>query len=685
MKPGYLDNSPRLGVGVFLLASCASLLCVAQDGVISEVDVLTDIPVVRIASRLPQPANLAPASVTIIDRQLIEASGAQTWVDLFRLVPGFQAYSVNDNRPGISYHGFGSEFPNQLEVMIDGRSVYEPVFSAVVWNTLGVEIEDVDYIEIVRGPSAPAHGSNAFLGAVNIVTRQPLQDTGATIRATSGSRSTSNASVRFNDSIGPLNYRISAGYRHNNGFPGVPGVGSLEDGRELAQMSFRGTATPTLNDTLDLGFGYANDRIGLGDADHPDDFIDTDYYAGFQTVKWSHILPSGNEVSVHGYHNSLRVNSSTELGLVSEFLGIPTLLVEPLLGISDQPFSEGLGSLASERFDLEFEHQLDVTEHIRAVWGLGGRSEYTQSELLQGRGDKIREESVRGFAHSEWQPAPHWLVNTGAMIEKTFVGTLISPRLSVSHQWAPNHTLRMSVAHGNRAPSITEANLDHQSAIQGIPYNAIIRSDNRLQEERVTSFELAWAGYFPDWQVTADINVFREQVRDGSDAFEEDAVLPISFFDQNVKVKANTAEWDTTGAEMQVVYRPVPRALLRMHYAYMDLDSDFVKRFEPVKVRGDFNDARARHAGGLLFNYQLTPELDAGLTVYHQSEVNWRGGNFIDGYTRVDAQASYRVRFGSKTGKLQLVAQNITGDYAEFNEENVFEARYYAAFSFDLP
>ncbi len=684
MKPGYLSSS-CLTVGFFLLGSCASLISLAQDDMLSERDVLTEIPVVRIASRLPQPTNLAPASVTIIDRQLIEASGAQSWVDVFRLVPGFQSYSVNDNRPGISYHGFGSEFPNQLEVMVDGRSVYEPVFSTVIWNTLGIEIEDVDYIEIVRGPSASSHGSNAFLGAVNIVTRQPLQDAGTTIRATSGSRSASNASVRFNDSIGPLNYRVSAGYRHNNGFPSVPGVGGLDDGRELAQLSFRGTATPTLGDTLDLGFGYANDRIGLGDADHPDEFIDTDYYAGYQTVKWTHVLPSGNEFSLHAYHNSLRVNSSTEPGLISEFLGIPAAFVEPFLGIPDQLFSEGLGSLASERFDIEFEHQMRVAEHVRAVWGLGGRSEYTESELLQGRDDKIHEESVRGFIHSEWQPSSHWLVNAGAMIEKTFVGTLVSPRFSVSHRWARNHTLRMSVAQGKRAPSITEANLDHQSAIKGIPYNAIIRSDSRLAEERVTSFELGWTGYFPDWRVTADVKVFREQVRDGIDAFEESVVLPIPFFDHDIKVKANTAQWNTTGAEMQVVYRPVTRALLRLHYAYIDLDSDFVKRFEPVKVRGDFNDSQVRHSGGLVLNYQLTPSFDAGLTAYHQSAVNWRGGNFIDEYTRLDAQASYRVRLGNHTGKVQLVAQNVTGDYAEFNEENVFETRYYVAFSLDLP
>lgn len=145
-------------------------------GAVSEADVLGDIPLVNIASRFAQPLKRAPASVTIIDRALLDASGAQTWADIFRLVPGFQSYAVNGNRYGVSYHGFGKGLPNRLEVMVDGRSVYEPVFSAVVWGALGVNFDDIDHIEIVRGPSTPSQGSNALLGAVNIVTRTPVQD-----------------------------------------------------------------------------------------------------------------------------------------------------------------------------------------------------------------------------------------------------------------------------------------------------------------------------------------------------------------------------------------------------------------------------------------------------------------------------------------------------------------------------
>src|SRR5690606_39526973 len=108
-------------------------------------------------------------------------------------VPGFQSYHVSHNRYGISYHGIGREFANQMEVMVDGRSVYETIFSTVNWGTLGIELADIDHIEIVRGSNAPMQGSNAFMGSVNIVTRKPVQDSVLSLRSTLVDLGTRNA------------------------------------------------------------------------------------------------------------------------------------------------------------------------------------------------------------------------------------------------------------------------------------------------------------------------------------------------------------------------------------------------------------------------------------------------------------------------------------------------------------
>ena len=671
--------SPLFCLSAWLLASGS------YGAVVSETDVLGDIPTVNIASRFAQTVSRAPASVTIIDRALLDASGAQTWADVFRLVPGFQSYSPNGNRHGVSYHGFGKEFPNRLEVMVDGRSVYEPVFSTVLWGALGINLDDVDHIEIVRGPSTPSQGSNALLGAVNIVTRSPIQDSGTTLSYTSGARSTRNGTLRHNDQLGGMLYRLSLGYQHNDGFPAVTDEGPLDDGRELYQLAFRGTLTPTLHDSVDIGFGMVRNTEGLGDSDHPDEYLETEYDSSYQSVQWMHSLQSGSELKIHGYHNSLSVDSRSNIGLISAVLGIPPLVVPGILGIPDQLVAVGFDRLRSERFDLDVEQRFARWRGLQSVWGIGARSESVESSLLFGHDDVIREESFRLFSQNEWALGRDWVFNFGVMLEDTQVGTLVSPRLALNYEFIANHTLRLVLGRSERAPSITEANMEQKLTLGGLAYNAIIRTGEGLGEERVKHAELAYIASFPAAHVELDLSIFREEARDGIDAYEEDIVLPIPFFDDRVKVISNHGEWETTGVELQFSYQPLPGSLLRLHYAYLDLDSDYLKRFEPSAQYGDFNTSRPRHSGGLLLAYQLTPDINASITSYYQSAVEWRGGNPIDGFSRFDAQLTYKMTLGASPAKLQLIGQNLGGDYSEFGRNNVFETRFYIKVEVGLP
>ncbi len=669
-----------------LLSSLSALLALdISAATVSESDVLGDIPMVNIVSRFEQPLSRAPASVTIIDRALLDASGAQTWADIFRLVPGFQSYAVNGNRYGVSSHAFGKDFPNRLEVMVDGRSVYEPVFSAVAWGTLGVNFEDIDHIEVVRGPSTPSQGSNALLGAVNIVTRTPVQDSGTALTYTSGARATRNATLRHNDQLGDLHYRLSLGYQHNNGFPSVANEGPLDDGRELYQLAFRGTLTPSLHDNLDISFGIVDNTEGLGDADHPNEYLTTDYDSNYQSLTWIHSQSSGNEWKIRAYHNSLRVDSRDDFGLISEAFGVSPLLVPVFLGIPDQPYSLGFGSLISERFDLELEQRFARWRGLQSVWGLGGHWESVKSEFLFNHDDEVSEESFRLFSHNEWLLGRDWVFNFGLMLEDGKVGTLVSPRLAANYQFRPNHTLLLVLGRSERSPSISERNMNQLFKIGGQAYNAVIRSGDGLAEERVDHAELAYIGSFPRANIELDMRFFREEGRDGIHAFEEDIVLPIAQVDDRIKVIANTGEWETTGAELQFSYRPFSGSLLRLHYSYLDLESDGVKQFEPTLLYDDFNTSRPRHSGGLLLAYQFTPCLNGSVMSYYQSAVKWQGGSHIDEFSRFDAQLSFNFQLAGSPVKVQAIAQNLGSDYSEYSRNNVFETRFYIKLEFGLP
>ena len=145
------------------LSAVLSSYAASDDWVITEDDLFAEIDTISGVTHLQQDLQQVPAAVTIIDRRTIESSTAVDLLDIFRLVPGFQVYFHHANKPGVAYHAPGGEYSRRLEVKIDGRSVYEPLLSSVEWNTLGIELDDIEYIEVVRGSNSAADGSNAFL------------------------------------------------------------------------------------------------------------------------------------------------------------------------------------------------------------------------------------------------------------------------------------------------------------------------------------------------------------------------------------------------------------------------------------------------------------------------------------------------------------------------------------------
>ncbi len=680
---------------------------------VTETDLIGDIPPISAVSGFNQRPEETPASVTIIDRELIRLSGAQTWVDIFRLVPGFQAYHVNNNRYGISYHGIGREFPNQIEVMVDGRSVYQTLFSSVHWSTLGIGISDIDHIEVIRGSNVAAQGSNALLGSINIVTRKPVQDGGVSVQARTGDLQTRQLTVRHSDRLGPVDYRVSLGYDRNDGFPSVA-EGPLEDGRERTRANFRAMYTPTLRDTLDLSVGFTDERSGWGDADHPDEYSGSHALSGFQSLEWRHSGDGDHEYSLHAYHNRFRITNMERDGPLYSLIGLDRDTVDyltardpvpedvrrefsQLTGLSERvavdvineletPIIGGFGRLESERFDLEWEHDYRLSRTLRGTWGVGARHETLSSRHPQGYNTDVEEDSFRFFAHNEWQVREDLTLNGGLMVEDTHVGVLSSPRVGINYQWRPQQTLRLAWARGQRAPSLLEANEATVSRVGDITYDILRTADPALGEENLESFEAAWLLQLEDPALSLDVRIFNETVTDVIDEVVERSPPELALFgDTSLKRIENSGRWEFTGGEFQLNYRPSPATLIRLHYTNIDMDSRTVVIREPVLAFQAKDDRMARHSGGLLLSQRFLSHWQGSVMMYHQSGLRWEDGNTVDAFTRVDAQLAFRFRMGESRGRVALVAQNLGSDYPEFNINNRFETRLYLTAQLELP
>ncbi len=639
---------------------------------ITEADLFGDIPLVSSATRLVQKRSEAPASITLIDREMIEASGALEISDLFRLVPGFQAYHVNAHVFGVTSHGLGSSHPRRLEVMIDGRSVYMPLLSTLDWRALGIGVNDIDSIEVVRGSNVPAYGSNAFLGAINIITRQPMKDPGTRVRTVLGAERTAKVELSHGGSLGRNTVRLAAGFQTSDGFDGVD-----DDGR-AKYFNFHSSYTPSLTDSIDLQLGYSRGEAGVGPSFSR--IFNREFDAGYQSLVWTRELERDGELRLQFYHHDYRIN--IEETRISELFGIAPPALSAL-GIPDELIPRTPEDGTTERYDLELQHQVRLGPEVRALWGAGVHLDQAQSEALLNSDQTIDETLWRLFGNLEWRPAERLSWNLGAMLEHNdLVGTKVSPRLALNYQLHRRHSLRASYTLAYRTPSLLEAHRDSRvTHSNGTLLLWLRNSDPELRAEEVRTLELGYLGQIPELELEIDLKLFREQVDHGigrvTNAHSE-PVLFGSLFERTTTT--NNSAWRAQGLETQLKIRPGERTWLALQYAYLDIDG---------QSRGGDLDAGdsspspfvPRHTLSLLASHGLGSGWDASLGLYRQSATRFVGGSDIEAYNRLDLRLARQFSRGRTEGQAALLVQNLLEDYNEFQHRNLFDTRAFLTLS----
>ncbi|KGK40856.1 hypothetical protein LH51_19020 [Nitrincola sp. A-D6] len=530
-----------------------------------EADFLADIPVVTAASRLSQNLHNTPASVTLLDRATISASGAQTLPDLLRLVPGFQVFHVNMNKYGASYHGMNDEFPNQLEVMVNGRSVYLPLLSTVIWTSLGLSPEDIERVEIVRGSNAATHGSNAFMGAINFITRHPASEAKITAAGTLGSKQTQSAHLRYSGESQNAFYRISASHESNAGSQG------FSDSAQRQYLNTDLSFAPSLLDTVNLHFGIDQGHTHIGYLYPYHRFPDnqhyisrSDYQANYQQINWSHLLTAESTLHINAYRNYLKLNESRPTAK-----DVLTYYLPP--GLQTQPIAEELLQLNPE-FRGYREHgethviDTEVAFETRSpgfssFTGLGLRRDTASSPVLLQQQDS-RARRYRLFHSNEFQLSSKLLANLGIMHEVQAGGAkATSTRAAINRQITDNTSLRIGYSHSERLPSLLEQKGNYRIEFPAGQFIAIDRYNPHLGSERIRSWEVGVLHNLSPLNGYLDLRFFHERI--------SDAIVNVKQTD-GAGMKMNRGYWRNQGVEAQLKLQPNDRLWLIINYSYLD-------------------------------------------------------------------------------------------------------------------
>jgi len=655
--------------------------CQAETALPSEADFFAPLPIVISASRLAQPLSEAPAAVSVIDREMIEASGFTQIADLLRLAPGFQVgLSTVNNITAVTYHGQADALPRRMEVLVDGHSVYTSLFS-VDWHDLGVTLADVDRIEVVRGSNSPTYGSNAFIATINIITRPRYADRGWYAQATLGSNATRQGTLRHVGKLGSADYRLSLGYDQSDNFPG------RNDEQLLRTLNLRAWQDLSDTDALEIQLGARNGPIGRGGDDlmfNPlgEKLGVNQVDANRQQVRWSRVLSAGRDTSVQFYHQRRHEQDDATAGLLSDLLHVAPAVIPFLFpGHVDEVIRSGLFDNTDERYDLEWQLNDASDDRLQWVAGAGVRLSRSQSLMQFGRTDFVRNLGKRVFADMQYRLAEGWLLNASGMLEQSdTLDPALSYRLALNHSLRPNQTLRASVTRAVRDSGLFSNNMAmglHFS--NGDPINLVGYSPGGLEPEVMLAWELGWLGNWFDRRLSLDLKAFREEIRHEVIAMPGLAPEPIS---DGALILGNGPGVNITGLEGQLQYRPSPRDLASLQFSLADADD----RFDPASTGRASEAGRTPHLTlSLLLAHTFSHDIQLSLGYYHIDEMRWQGAGEVaagklpvPAYDRVDMRLAKRFRWSAQDVLVELIAQNLGNHaYAEFRTDNQFDTRYF--------
>lgn len=660
-----------------------------------------ELPQVLTASRIAQSPLDAPAPVTVLDREMIRASGFTEIHDLFRLVPGFQVADWPEESPVVTNQGLADSHPRRMLVLIDGRSVLDPFRGSVDWQDLPLRVEDIDRIEIVRGPNQASYGANAFNGVINIITRGPGFDRGVGVSVTGGRHGIGEGYLRLGGGDGKFDWRVSASSREATNFRDLQEYthGAREEIERQtlnAQMSYR----PNASDEWHLQFGLSQGTNGIGSSTitYAEPYRDRSFDSNFLQAGWRRSYASDSEISLQYFHFRRTQRDSYDY-----LAGDPSLAPVPFI-----PVDLGVGM---RRDDIEFQQIHAFSPELRGVWGAGLRRDKAKSPLyLYGMGE-VGGTQWQTFANLDWQVAPKWLLHAGGMVEKHYnTKTLFSPRLAVNYTLGPGHALRLSTGHGYRAPTIFEASSFEAYGYSGGIADVGVWSVYDVKPEKVDFWELGYVGRAERLGLQLDARAY---INDFSNLIgAESCVLDPEVQPVNVAPACTFAP--PAGYERPIGFPGkswlrddlVDGRLSRFgHYKAF-----YIKNAGSVRVKGaDLSlDWRHRTLGRFVLSHavitiEASPDADRDAEVsapQHSSSLLWMkswplGINSSVGFYKVgqfmwpsdgDVQAAYRrwdLKLGKRLGRpgsedeIALTVQNMNDTHSEFRQKYWVDRRVF--------
>jgi len=459
--------------------------------------------IVVTASRKSQDLAHAPAAMTVISGDEIAQAPADDYGDLLRNVPGLNVAQTSVRDINLTGRGSTGTLANSELVMLDGRSIYLDFFGFVMWDLLPIQANEIERIEVVRGPGSAVWGANAMTGVVNVISRRPKDMVGTTLVV-----GTPYASIVHADTVGKLGYKISAGYFEQPAYDRPTGT-------------IPGSSPPQTYPTYQ-NTGTAQSRVNVQfDWDTADDSY-VSFAAGYAStdgILHSGIGPFDIDRGSHMSYLKGDWNRGTwHIGASANFLdGSAVNLLTRGADGALLPFSF---VTATYNFDLSNTTELN-RRHV-LTYGATYRKTNFELDIAPAAGDRSE---LGGFIQDEMLLTERWRWVIGGRYDKIdpLADAVLTPRTSLLFSLTPAHTLRLSYNEAFRTPSAINGYLDVTILQQVGPFvaPADAMGNSTLQEEHLKAWELGYVGTLGNGLLLTAA-VYRNAVDNSIDFFVRD-------------------------------------------------------------------------------------------------------------------------------------------------------------------
>jgi len=566
-------TGPAMRAGRIFLAGFLSVLLagstVAQnsrnvpDVTAMSMEDLMNLQVTSVSKRTQKVADAA-AAIFVITQEDIRRSGATSIPEALRLVPGLEVARIDQNKWAIGSRGFNGRFDNKLLVLIDGRSVYTPLFSGVYWNVEDVMLEDVDRIEVIRGPGATLWGANAVDGVINVITKKAKSTQSAIVTAGAGTEERAAGGVRYGGKLGDNTYYRAYTKYFDWGPSAYPSGMTAHDGWDALRGGFRADWTPAGANSLTLQGDIYRTRfdetltVASLSAPYSNTFPNDGKYSGGNILgRWNH-TSEGSSMSLQMYYDNTTITDHSLFGDHQNIL------------------------------DIDFQHGFHVGDSQQFVWGLGYRSIRDKNDAsftVSLQPNQVTLNQFSTFLQDEISLVDNRLqITLGSKFERNkFTGFEIEPNARLLWNLTPNQSIWTAVSRAVRTPALTEEGLRLNSQVipPGTPANptplpavVAVFGSQQFNSEDLLAYELGYRVQATK-NLSLDISTFYNNYSnlrtaepgapfvEGSPA-PTDIVIPF--------VAGNKMSGGTYGVELFADWKVVPKWRLVGSYSYLQMD-----------------------------------------------------------------------------------------------------------------